>query len=298
MDTMSQITQILKKLHRMDITTRHLVEGLVAGRHHSVFKGQGLEFSELREYRPGDDVRAIDWKVTARFNRPYIKEFIEERDLDVYFVIDVSGSGSFGTDISKRDHSLEVMATLMFGALRDNNGVGVFLVSEGIERFIPLRKGRRHIIQSLNVISAFTPESVHTDLRRSLRHVFKILKRKSLVFVISDFLDDTQFTTPLKILRRRHDVIALRIMDKREVEIPDIGLIELEDEETGEQVLVDTSDDAFRDAYARLVSKGNSEFNTSMTSSKIDAVTLFTDNDYTLPLKHLFKRRLQDGRIR
>lgn len=288
---MSPITQILKKLHRVDITTKHLVEGLVVGKHHSVFKGQGLEFSELREYGPGDDVRAIDWKVTARFNRPYIKEFIEERDLQIYFVIDVSGSNSFGSNISKRDRSLEIIAALMFAALRDNNGVGVFLVSDSIEKFIPLRKGKRHILQSLSIISEFTPNSVNTDLQRSLKHIFKIIKRKSLVFVISDFLDDTQFTMSLKILGQYHDVIALRIVDKRETEIPDVGLIELEDEETGEQILVDTSDEIFRDTYSELVSKNNSQFRTSMMNNKIDAVTLLTDQDYILPLKHLFKRR-------
>ena len=288
---MSQITQILKKIKRMDITTRHLVEGLVAGKHHSVFKGQGLEFSELREYRSGDDIRAIDWKVTARFNRPYIKEFIEERDLQIYFVIDVSGSGSFGTNISKRDHSLEIIATLMFAALKDNNGIGVFLVSDKIEKFIPMRKGKRHVLQSLGVISAFTPSSVKTDLERSLKRVFKIIKRKSLVFVISDFLDDSQFTIPLKILRQYHDIIALRIVDEREIEIPDVGLIELEDEETGEQILVDTSDEAFRNAYSEVISQNSSRFKTSMINGKIDAVTLLTDQDYALPLRHLFKRR-------
>ena len=288
---MSHITQILKKIKRMDITTRHLVEGLVAGKHHSVFKGQGLEFSELREYRSGDEIRAIDWKVTARFNRPYIKEFIEERDLQTYFVIDVSGSGSFGTNISKRDHSLEIIATLMFAALKDNNGVGVFLVSDKIEKFIPMRKGKRHILQSLGVISAFTPSSVRTDLERSLKRVFKIIKRKSLVFVISDFLDDSQFTIPLKILRQYHDIVALRIVDKRETEIPDVGLIELEDEETGEQILVDTSDEAFRNAYSEIISQNSSRFKTSMINGKIDAVTLLTDRDYVLPLRHLFKRR-------
>ena len=288
---MSKITQVLRKIKRVDITTKHLVDGLVVGKHHSVFKGQGLEFSELREYRPGDDVRAIDWKVTARFNRPYIKEFIEERDLQIYFVIDVSGSGSFGTNVSKRDHSLEVIATLMFAALRDNNGVGVFLVSDDIEKFIPIRKGKRHILQSLSIISTFTPVSVSTDLQRSLRRVFKIIKRKSLVFVISDFLDDSKFVTPLKMLRRYHDVVALRIVDNRETEIPDIGLIELEDEETGEQILVDTSDGEFRRAYSELIDQNNTRFKTDMMSNKIDTVTLLTDQDYVLSLKHLFKRR-------
>lgn len=291
MCNMPQIPEILKKIKRLDITTKHLVDSLVVGKYHSVFNGQGLEFSEIREYRPGDDIRAIDWKVTARFNRPHIKEFIEERDLQIYFVIDVSGSGSFGTNISKRDRSLELVAALMFAAFRANNGVGVFLISDNIEKFIPARKGKKHVLQSLNVISTFTPTSVKTNLQQSFKRIFKMIHRKSLVFVISDFLDDTPFATTLKIYRQYHDIIALQITDKRETEIPNVGLIELEDEETGEQILVDTSDEKFRNAYSELITQNNSAFKTSMMNSKIDAVALLTDEDYVLSLKRLFKRR-------
>ena len=255
---MNQTKSILKKVKKLEITTKQIVDGLITGNYDSIFRGQGIEFSEIRDYRPGDDVRAIDWKVTARFNHPYIKEFIEERDLQVYFVIDVSGSGNFGRNISKKEKSLEVVASLMFAALRANDGVGVFLVSDDVERFIPARKGRKHVLQLLNIVSGFAPKSKKTNLEKSLTRVAKTVKRKSVIFVISDFIDKTNFLKPLKVLQKRHhDVIALRIIDPREKEIPDVGLIELEDEETGEQILVDTSDKEFREAYGILVSEND-----------------------------------------
>ena len=291
MISMSQTKTILKKIKKLDIKTKQLVDGIITGNYNSVFKGQGIEFSEIRDYRPGDDIRAIDWKVTARFNHPYIKEFIEERDLQVYFVIDVSRSGSFGTNISKKEKSLEIVASLMFAALRNNDGVGVFLVTENMEKFIPVRKGRRHVLKLLDIISNFTPISTKTSLKKPLERVSKTIKRKSIVFVISDFIDNSDYLKPLKMLRKRHDVIALRIIDPREKEIPDVGLIELEDEESGEQILVDTSDEEFRDSYSRLVAENDSHFLANMMKNKIDTISLLTDQDYSIPLKKFFKRR-------
>ena len=288
---MSQTRAILKKVKKLDVTTKHLVDGLIAGNYHSIFKGQGMEFSEIREYMPGDDIRAIDWKVTARFNHPYIKEFIEERDLQVYFVIDVSGSGNFGAHISKKEKSLEIIASLMFAALRANDGTGVFLVSDDVEKYIPARKGRRHVLQSLNAISEFVPNSAKTNLKRSLEQIAKTIKRKSIVFVISDFIDKSEFLKPLKSLQKKHDVIALRIIDPRERTIPDIGLIELEDEETGEQILVDTSDEKFRESYARLVAQNDSQFESNMNKIKIDAISLITEQNYAIPIRKFFKKR-------
>lgn len=295
---MSQTKILLKKIKKLDIKTKQLVDGVITGNYNSVFKGQGIEFSEIRDYRPGDDIRAIDWKVTARFNHPYIKEFIEERDLQVYFVIDVSSSGSFGTNISKKEKSLEIVASLMFAALRNNDGVGVFLVTENVEKFIPVRKGRRHILKLLDIVSDFTPNSMKTNLKKPLEMVSKTVKRKSVVFVISDFIDNSDYLKPLKILRKRHDVIALRIIDPREKEIPDVGLIELEDEESGEQILVDTSDEEFRNSYGRLVAENDSKFLTNMMKNKVDTISLLTDQDYSISLKKFFKRRLaKNGRI-
>ena len=288
---MLQTKEILKKIKKLDIKTKQLVDGIITGNYNSVFKGQGIEFSEIRDYRAGDDIRAIDWKVTARFNHPYIKEFIEERDLQAYFIIDISGSGSFGTNISKKEKSIEIIASLMFAALRNNDGVGIFLITDTIEKFIPAKKGRKHILQLLKILTTFTPNSVKTDLKKSLEQISKIVKRKSIVFVISDFIDNTEYLKPLKILRKRHDVIALRIADPREREIPDVGMIELEDDETGEQILVDTSDKEFRNSYSRLISDNESKFLSNMMKIKIDTVPLLTEQDYSISLKKFFKRR-------
>ena len=271
---MSQSKDILKKVKKLDIATKQMADGLVSGNYHSVFKGQGIEFSEIRDYRVGDDIRSIDWKVTARFNHPYIKEFIEERELQVYFVIDVSGSGNFGSNVSKKEKSLEIIASLMFSALRKNDDVGVFLTTDKVEKFIPARKGRKHILQLLNMISEYDSNSKKTNMEQSLKKITKTIKRKSIVFVISDFIDKSNFLKPLKILQKRHDVIVLKIFDPREKEISDVGLIELEDEETGEQILVDTSDSKFRDSYARLVLETDSKFVNDMKKIKVDAIPL------------------------
>jgi len=290
---MSQTKVILKKIKKLDIKTKYLVDGIITGNYNSIFKGQGIEFSEIREYKAGDDVRAIDWKVTARFNHPYIKEFIEERDLQVYFVIDLSGSGSFGTNISKKEKSIEIVASLMFAALRNNDGIGVFLITENVEKFIPVRKGRKHVLHLLEILSAFMPNSKKTNLKKPLEQVSKTIKRKSIVFVISDFIDKSNYLKPLKILRKRHDVIALRIIDPREKEIPDIGMIELEDDESDEQILVDTSDEEFRNSYRKLIVENDLQFLTNMMKNKVDTISLLTDQDYSIPIKKFFKRRLR-----
>jgi len=288
---MSQTKEILKRIKKLDIKTKQLVDGIISGNYNSIFKGQGMEFSEIRDYRAGDDIRAIDWKVTARFNHPYIKEFIEERDLQVYLVIDVSGSGNFGTSISKQEKSLEIIASLMFTALQNNDGVGIFLITDNMEKFIPAKKGRKHILQLLNVIPTFTPNSSKTSLKKPLEQVSKIIKRKSIVFVISDFMDTSAYQMPLKILRKHHDLIAMRIVDPREREIPDVGMIELEDNETGEQILVDTSDREFRNSYSKLIAENDSRFLTSMMKNKIDMVSLSTDQNSFTSMKKFFKKR-------
>jgi len=288
---MSQIREILKQVKKLEITTKLLADGLVTGNSNSIFKGQGIEFSEIRDYRPGDDIRAIDWKVTARFNHPYIKEFIEERDLQIYFVIDLSESGSFGTNISKKQKALEIIASLMFAALRNNDRMGVFLITDRVERFIPAKKGRKHLLQVLNLIVSFTPKSLKTDLKTSLAQISKIIKRKSVLFVISDFIDESEFLKPLKIMRKKHDIIALKISDLREKEIPDVGLIELEDKETGEQILIDTSDEDFRNSYSKLISDNELQFISNLRKIKIDTLQLFTDQNYSIPLRKFFRRR-------
>ena len=289
---MQQTKEIIKQVKKIEITTKQLVEGLISGNYHSVFKGQGIEFSETREYRAGDDIRAIDWKVTARFNHPYIKEFIEERDLQVYFAIDMSGSSSFGNNLTKRRKASEVVASLMFAALRNKDNAGAFLFTDDIEVFIPARKGRKHILKMISKIVSFEPKSLKTDINKSLVYISKIVKKRSIIFIISDFFDE-DFMKPLKILKNKHDIIALRIIDIREREIPDIGLIELEDEETGEQILIDTSDPAFRNNYERIMKEKDSHLSASLKKIKIDIVNILTDESYDVPLKKFFKIRIK-----
>lgn len=288
---MPQTKEIIKQVKKVEITTKQLVEGLISGNYHSVFKGQGIEFSETREYRAGDDIRTIDWKVTARFNHPYVKEFIEERDLQVYFAIDMSGSSSFGNNVSKRRKAIEVVASLMFAALRSKDNVGAFLFTDEIETFIPARKGRKHILKMISKLVSFEPKSTNTDLKTSLVYISKVIKKRSIIFIISDFFDEG-FMQPLKILRNRHDVIALRIIDIREREIPDVGLIELEDEETGEQILVDTSDVEFRENFSSLMNEKEADLISSLRKIKIDIVNILTDEPYEIPLKKFFKIRM------
>lgn len=289
---MDQTKEIIRKVKKLEITTKHLVDGLITGNYHSIFKGQGIEFSESREYRIGDDIRSIDWKITARLNEPYIKEFIEERDLHVYFALDLSGSSSFGNNISKRKKALEIVASLMFAAMKNNDNVGLFLFTDTIEQFIPARKGRKHVLKAISTLVRFQPESTTTDLGGSLSYISKVIKKRSIVFVISDFFD-TDFVQPLKLLKNKHDVIALRIIDQRELEIPDIGLIELEDGETGEQILVDTSDELFRKNYVQQIQKHEQDLLHQLRKIKIDMVRILTDEPFEIPLKKFFKLRLQ-----
>lgn len=289
---MDQTKEIIRKVKKLEITTKQLVDGLITGNYHSVFKGQGIEFSESREYRVGDDIRSIDWKVTARFNEPYIKEFIEERDLHVYFALDLSGSSSFGNNVSKRKKAFELVASLMFAALKNNDNVGLFLFTDKIETFIPARKGRKHVLKAISTLVRFQPQSTKTDLRGSLEYISKVIKKRSIVFVISDFFDNN-FIHAFKILRNKQDVVALRIIDHREQEIPDIGLIELEDEETGEQILVDTSDEKFRDNYMMQVIHHEQELVHSLRKIKVDVIQILTDEAFEIPLKKFFKMRIR-----
>ena len=249
---MDDRSELIRQIRQIELKTGILVEGLRSGLHHSVFRGQGIEFSEIREYVPGDDIRSIDWKVTARYNHPFVKEFTEERDQTFYFMADISGSGSFGSDVTKQRKILELVASLGFAALKNNDRVGLCLFSDRVEKFIPARRGKKHLVGCLNTLIDHRPVSDRTDLGAAARFLANVLTRKSSVIILSDFISPP-FMLPLKCLRRRHEVIALRVTDEREREIPDVGHIELEDPETGEQLLVDTSDRAFRERYRALV---------------------------------------------
>jgi uncharacterized protein (DUF58 family) len=284
---MDDRTELIRQLKKIDLATGVLVEGLQSGPHHSVFKGQGVEFSEIREYVPGDDIRSIDWKVTARYNHPFIKEFTEERDQTFYFVVDISGSSGFGSDTTKQKKILEVTASLAFAAVKNNDRIGLVLFSDRVEKYIPAKRGRKHLASLFNVMIDHVAVSQKTDLSVAVKFLASILSRRSSVIILSDFASPS-FSLPLRILRRRHEVLAIRIADPREQELPDVGLIELEDSETGEQILVDTSDPAFRQRYRDLVTGAEDEMHTEFARNRIREVALLTDEPYDIPLKRFF----------
>ncbi len=287
---MKETKDVIRQVRKIEIATKHLVDGLIAGNYHSIFKGQGIEFLEIRDYRPGDDIRAIDWKVTARYDHPFVKEFVEERDLWVYFAFDCSASGSFGSNVEKRRKAVELTATLMFSALRNSDNVGLFMFTDGIEKYVPARKGRRHVLKLISTLVSHKAQSKKTDLKASLKRISNVIKKRSIIFIISDFFTP-DFQEPLVILRRRHDIIAISVGDPRESELPDVGYIQLEDEETGEQLLIDTSDPEFRKRYTQIASKEHRKLKKAFRKSRIDTIDIQTDQDYEAPLRKFFRMR-------
>jgi uncharacterized protein (DUF58 family) len=283
--------EIIKRVRKIEIKSKMLVDGLVAGAYHSVFKGRGIEFSEVREYMPGDDVRTIDWNVTARLNSPYVKEFIEERDLTVYIMFDGSASGNFGSTKEKRESATELAASIMFAALRNNDNAGMLLFAGKAERFIPARKGRRHVLQMISELLRFQPVSPGTDIAHALKYMNKLAKRRCIIFILSDFLCDMNFQKELRMLARKHEIIALSIGDQRESDMPDVGYIELEDEETGEQILVNTSDKGFRKRYSEIVARQNGRVKAVMKKHGIGLVNLESGKDFERPLVRHFRER-------
>ncbi len=286
---------ILRRVRNIEIKTRELVEGLISGEYHSIFKGRGIEFAEVREYQPGDDIRTIDWNVTARFNAPFVKEYIEERDLTLYIAFDVSASNEFGYRRSKKEVGYEIAASIMFSALRNNDNVGLCLFSEGVEKFIPPRKGRKHLLRLLRELVYWKTRRRATDIHAALAFLNKVLKRRSIIFIISDFLSPSpppyDFEEPLKQLRSRHDVVPVVIMDVREVDIPDIGYIFLEDLETGEQLLLNTSDPLFRQQYRELVAQRHDELRQMMKRLKLEMIEVRTDEPFYIPMQRFFALR-------
>lgn len=287
---MLETKEVISQVKKIEIATKHLVDGIISGNYHSIFRGQGIEFSEIRDYKPGDDIRAIDWKVTARFSHPFVKEFIEERDLQAYFIFDYSASGSFGNITEKRRKAIELTATLMFSAIRNNDSVGLFIFTDGVEKFIPARKGRKHVLKLISSLVMHNPKSKKTNLKKTLSFVANIVKKRSILFIISDFYGQ-DFSKELSLLNNRHDAIAIRVNDVRETNIPDVGLIQLEDEETGEQILVDTSDKQFIENYSKIMRKEDQRLNTMFRKNKIDTVSVLTDESYETPLRKFFKTR-------
>ncbi len=296
---MEDRTDLIRQLRKIEITTNALVEGLQSGLHHSLFKGHGVEFAEIREYVPGDDVRSIDWKVTARYNRPFIKEYTEERDQTFYFVVDISGSGTFGSETTKQKKMLEVTASLAFAALRNNDRIGLCLFSDRVEKFLPAKRGKKHLISILNTLIDHKAASLKTDLSAAARFLGTILTRRSSVIILSDFASP-DFLGAIRILRKRHEVIAIRFTDVREQELPDSGTVALEDSETGEQIIVDTSDAGFRARYSALVEEAENTLTASLSRAGIRNVSILTTDPYDIPLQQFFqgmKKRRNHGRI-
>jgi uncharacterized protein (DUF58 family) len=288
---MNDTREILHKIRRLELRTRRLVESSFAGQYQSVFKGRGMNFEEVRPYSPGDEIRAIDWNVTARTGEPYIKKFTEEREMTVMIVLDVSASGNFGSvHESKRELAAEVAAILAFSAIHNNDKVGLLLFSDRVELFIPPKKGRHHILRLIREMLYFDPKGRGTDLAGALEYMNKLITRRAVVFVISDFFTG-DFTRPLTVSARRHDMVALPIVDPAEEELPDVGVILLEDPETAEQIEVDTSRRAISRNYADLSALRTKELASMFGSRGIDMVSLRTDKDYLPVLRNFFDRR-------
>ncbi len=286
-----ETSELIKKVRRIEIKTRGLSQNIFAGEYHTAFKGRGMTFSEVREYQYGDDVRAIDWNVTARFNRPYIKVFEEERELTMMLLIDISASRDFGTVTQwKRDMIAEIAATLAFSSLQNNDKVGVIFFSDHIEKFIPPQKGRKHVLHIIRELLDFEPESRKTDISQALQYFTNAIKKRSTAFLISDFIDN-KFDKALMIANRKHDIAALQISDPREASLPDIGLVKLKDAETGKRIWIDTSDDAVRENYAAEWKTAQAKIEDIFSKAGVDHVNISTDGDYVKSLMKLFHMR-------
>jgi uncharacterized protein (DUF58 family) len=286
-----ETNELLKRVRKIEIKTRGLSRHIFAGEYHSAFKGRGMAFSEVREYQYGDDFRSVDWNVTARFNHPYIKIFEEERELTVMLLLDVSGSGDFGTQSRFKNTMItEIAALLSFSAIQNNDKVGVILFTDRIERFIPPKKGRQHILKIIRELIDFKPTSRLTNLTIPLRYLANVIKKRSIAFLISDFMDDN-FEDALKIVSKKHDMVGLRIYDIREMDLPNIGLMKVKDAETGQFTWIDTGSQRVRNSYKDIYKKRQAELNDLLMRAGVDNVSIAAHEDYVKPLMRLFKKR-------
>ncbi len=283
--------ELLKRVRKIEIKTRGLSNQIFSGEYHSAFKGRGMAFSEVREYQPGDEIRSIDWNVTARLNSPYVKVFEEERELTVMILIDVSASENFGTRTQlKRQLITELCAVLSFSAIQNNDKIGVIFFSDQIEKFIPPKKGRSHILRIIRELIDFKPEHSKTDISQALKYLSNVIKKRSTAFVLSDFRDDA-FVDALKIANRKHDIVALQILDQAELTLPDVGLIPMEDPETGDWNWVDTSSKTVQKEFKINALKRKDQLNQWFQKCGVDSTTIRTDQNYVKPLLNLFKKR-------
>ena len=284
--------ELLRKVRQIEIKTRGLSQNFFAGEFHTAFKGRGVTFSEVREYQPGDDIRDIDWNVTARHNKPFVKVYEEERELTVMLLIDVSGSRDFGAcGDSKKEVMAELAATLAFSSIQNNDKVGVIFFSDKIEKFIPPKKGRKHILLIIREIINFQPESNGTDIDVALRFLTNALKKRSAAFLISDFIDDHDFFSSMSIANRKHDLAAIQIYDRRDSQLPAIGLIRMKDMETGAERWVDTSSAKVRKLYEREWYARQQKLSSTVARCGVDLASIATDEDYVKALLALFRRR-------
>lgn len=287
-----ETSELLKKVRQIEIKTRGLSANIFAGQYHSAFKGRGMAFSEVREYAYGDDIRDIDWNVTARYNKPFIKVFEEERELTVMLLVDVSASLDFGvTSKIKRDMVTEVAATLAFSAIQNNDKIGVIFFSDKIEKFIPPKKGRKHILYIIRELINFKAEQSKTDVGMALKYLTNVIKKRCTTFMISDFIDAANYQNALTIANRKHDIVALQIYDRRETELPKVGLMKILDAETGVEQWIDTSSRKVRELYKSWWNKRQNEMLNSFNKSHVDNVSVRTDEDYVKALMTLFKMR-------
>ena len=282
--------ELLKRVRKIEIKARKLSRNIFAGEYHSQFKGRGMAFSEVREYQPGDDVRSIDWNVTARLNKPYVKVFEEERELTVMLLVDVSGSRNFGTlSQMKRDMMAEVAATLAFSTIANNDKVGVIFFSDKIEKFIPAKKGKTHVLHIIRELLSFEPTSTGTDIAQALQYFSNAQKRHCTAFLISDFIGAGAMYKPLLIASNRHEVNAIQIYDRREAELPNVGLVKFHDAETGGDLWVDTAIASLRNNYAQAWRDNQDEMQQLFTRTGINHISIRTDEDYVKALMHLFR---------
>lgn len=283
---------LIKKVRKIEIKTRGLSQNIFAGEYHSAFKGRGMMFSEVREYQYGDDIRDIDWNVTARHNHPYIKVYEEERELTVMLLVDVSGSRYFGAEgQEKREMIAEIAATIAFSASQNNDKIGALFFSDKIEKFIPPQKGKKHILLIIRELLDFKPESRGTDIGTAVRYFADAMKKRCTTFLISDFIDEHDYSKPLAVARNRHDVIALQVYDKRDTQMPDVGLMRVLDLETGSSRWIDTSSSRVRKAYGRWWYDRQQRMAETLRSRRIDFASVATDEDYVRALMGLFKNR-------
>ena len=287
-----ETSELIKKVRKIEIKTRGLSHNIFAGQYHSAFKGRGMSFSEVREYQYGDDVRDIDWNVTARFNNPYIKVFEEERELTVMLMVDLSGSLDFGTENrTKREMVTEIAATLAFAAIQNNDKIGVIFFTDKVEKFIPPQKGRKHILYIIRELINFEPQSRQTDIKVSLEFLTNAIKKRCTAFMISDFIDTGDYRNAMTIANRKHDLVAIQVYDRRLAEMPKIGLVKFADAETGEEVYVDTSSSKVQ-AYQREWWKAQvTRLNEIFNKSRVDSVSISTGQDYVKALLNLFAKR-------